>query len=113
MGKFILLTNDGHWHFTLLAGNNEPILQSEIYNAKQNALRGIESVRTNSRRKDAFEIKTAKNDHRYFVLKSSNNKIIGQSQLYAKLSGCKNGMASVEENAKYADIITEGVSATP
>jgi len=42
------------FHFNLHAGNGEIILGSEQYKAKQSALDGIESVRKNAQRADAF-----------------------------------------------------------
>lgn len=48
---------DGQFHFNLHAANGEIILTSELYKAKDSALGGIESVRKNSQRDGAFEVK--------------------------------------------------------
>lgn len=99
-GKFHLKkAKDGQFHFNLLAGNGEPILSSELYKAKSSALNGIESVQKNALREDAFEVKISSNDKHYFVLKATNGQVVGQSQMYASASSCKQGIASVKTNA--------------
>lgn len=105
MGRFKLIQKGSQWHFNLLAGNNEPILHSEMYESKSAAQNGIESVRKNSQREGAFEVKTAKNGHFHFVLKSTNGQIVGQSEMYTTESGCKNGVASVQKNAPDAEVV--------
>ncbi len=98
--KFHLKTaKDGQFHFNLLAGNGEIILTSELYKAKPSALNGIESVRNNSQREGAFEVKAAAGDKFHFVLKASNGQVVGQSQLYASQAACQKGVESVKNNA--------------
>jgi uncharacterized protein YegP (UPF0339 family) len=92
------------FHFNLLAGNGEIILSSEQYKAKQSALEGIESVRKNSQREGAFEIKTAAGGKFHFVLKATNGQVIGTSQLYASEAGAKAGSESVKSNAPGASL---------
>ena len=104
MGTFKLVESNGKWRFSLLAGNNEPILQSETYESKSAAENGIESVRKNAAREGAFEIKEAKNGDSYFVLKASNGQVVGQSEMYSSDSGCKNGIESVKKNAADAEV---------
>ncbi|MFI8480252.1 YegP family protein [Pseudomonas sp. NPDC078700] len=93
---------DGQFHFNLLAGNGEIILTSEMYKAKDSALNGIESVKKNSAREGAFEVKASSNDKHYFVLKSTNGQVVGQSQMYASAASCKAGIESVQKNAPTA-----------
>ncbi|MDT4873734.1 hypothetical protein FQZ97_1089940 [compost metagenome] len=93
---------DGQLHFNLLAGNGEIILTSELYKAKDSALNGIESVRKNSQREGAFEVKPAANGKYHFVLKATNGQVVGQSQLYASEAGCVAGTESVKKNAPTA-----------
>jgi len=49
-GKFVLKksTNGSQYHFNLVAGNGQVIASSEMYNSKEAALNGIESVKTNA-----------------------------------------------------------------
>jgi uncharacterized protein YegP (UPF0339 family) len=99
-GKFQLKkASNGEFHFNLLAGNGQVILQSELYKAKPSALNGIESVRKNAPDDAHYERKSASNGKAYFVLKASNGQIVGQSQMYASESGRDNGIASVKTNA--------------
>ncbi|MGZ8269811.1 MAG: YegP family protein, partial [Methylophilus sp.] len=45
-GKFELKSaKSGQFHFNLLAGNGQIILQSEMYESKASALNGIESIK--------------------------------------------------------------------
>jgi uncharacterized protein YegP (UPF0339 family) len=104
-GKFELKkAKDGQFHFNLLATNGQPILSSEMYKAKDSALNGIESVRKNSQREGAFEIKTSSNDKHYFLLMATNGQVVGQSQMYASAASCKSGIESVQKNAPSAVI---------
>ena len=101
--KFHLKTaKDGQFHFNLLAGNGEIILSSEMYKAKDSALAGIESVRKNSQREGAFEVKPAAGGKFHFVLKATNGQVVGQSQLYASEAGAVAGTESVKKNAPEA-----------
>ncbi len=104
MGYFKLSESNGKWRFSLLAGNHEPILQSEVYESKSAAQNGIESVRKNAVREGAFEVKEAKNGDSYFVLKSTNGQIVGQSEMYSSESGCSGGIESVKKNAPDAEV---------
>ena len=105
MGKFKLQQKGSQYYFNLLAGNNEPILRSEMYETKAAAENVIASVKKNSLREGAFEVKEAKNGQHYFVLKATNGQVVGQSEMYTSTSGCKNGIESVKKNAADADTI--------
>lgn len=101
--KFVLKTaSNGQFHFNLHAGNSEVILSSEQYKARQSALDGIESVRKNSQREGAFEVKAAAGGKYHFVLKATNGQVVGQSQLYASEAGAVAGTESVKKNAPEA-----------
>ena len=105
MGRFVLEQKGTQWHFNLQAGNYEPILHSEMYESKPAALNGIESVKKNSLRDGAFELLTAKDGQVYFVLKSTNGQVVGQSEMYKSESGRSNGVESVKENAPEATTV--------
>ena len=103
--KFVLKkTDSGKFMFNLKAGNGEVILTSEQYNSKASAKNGIESVKENSASEGNFEVRTAKNDAPYFVLKAANGQVIGQSEMYSSDSSMKNGIASVMKNAPVAEV---------
>ncbi len=105
MGRFMLTKKNDQWHFNLQAGNYEPILQSEMYETKAAAQNGIESVKKNAARDEAFESKEAKNGQFHFVLKATNGQVIGQSELYKSESSCHGGIESVKKNAAGAETV--------
>ncbi|MBG6469758.1 YegP family protein [Pseudomonas aeruginosa] len=98
---------DGQFHFNLHAANGEIILTSELYKAKDSALGGIESVRKNSQRDGAFEVKPASNGKFHFVLKATNGQVVGQSQLYASQANAEAGVQSVKRAAPEAGLSDE------
>lgn len=103
--KFEITTRkNGEFQFNLKAANSQTILSSEGYTTKSACLGGVESVRKNSQREGAFEMKKAKNGQDYFVLKATNGQVVGQSEMYASASGLKNGIESVQKNAPVAEI---------
>lgn len=87
------------YHFVLKAPNNETILNSENYTTKDAALNGIASVKVNSQSVKNFEIKTATNNEKYFILKAQNGQPIGTSETYSSEQMCKHGINAV---MKYA-----------
>ncbi|WP_313089025.1 YegP family protein [Pseudomonas sp.] len=111
-GKFQLKkSNNGQFHFSLMASNGQVILSSEHYKAHGSALSGIESVRKNAAREDAFEVKNASNGKHYFVLKATNGQTIGQSQMYASAHSAELGCDSVRRHAPEAALQDESVPA--
>ncbi|WP_461630863.1 multiubiquitin domain-containing protein [Labilibaculum euxinus] len=96
----IIVGKDDQFYFNLKAGNHEIILQSEGYQNKAGAIKGIESVQVNSQNRKNFEIRNSKKDQPYFVLKASNGEIIGKSEMYSSSSSMENGIDSVMENGK-------------
>lgn len=49
MGKFEIYKSKDKWYFRLKAGNGEIIAQSEAYNTKQGAMKGVASVQQNAK----------------------------------------------------------------
>jgi uncharacterized protein YegP (UPF0339 family) len=91
-------TASGKFVFNLKAGNHQTILTSEIYESKAAAMAGIESVRKNGLRDEAFERKTSVKGEPFFTLKASNGQTIGKSEMYTSAAACENGIASVKAN---------------
>jgi hypothetical protein len=107
-GKFVVYKGkDGQDYFRLKAGNGDVILSSEGYKTRKACLNGIESVRKNAPEPGRFEVKTAKDGRTYFILKASNGREVGRSQMYKSNSGCSNGMKSVANNAPGAAVVEE------
>ena len=80
------------------------MLTSEVYNSRQSALKGINSVKTNSQRLKAFDMRISKNEKDYFVLKAKNGRIIGVSEMYKSNQMMRKGIKSVMKNAPDAPI---------
>lgn len=97
-GKFVIKkSSDDKFYFNLVAGNNEKVLTSEMYNQKQGALNGIESVKENSAKDDRFEARVSEKGQDYFVLKAGNNEVIGTSEEYSSKSAMEDGIEVVKK----------------
>ncbi len=98
-GKYeIFQGKDKQWYFHLKAANNQIILASEGYTAKDSAKKGIESVKHNATI-EQFEQRVSRAKQTYFVLKAKNGEIIGTSQMYKRKAGCEKGIRSVIHHA--------------
>ena len=99
-GKFELkVAKNGKYHFNLLAGNGQIILQSEMYESKSAAENGIASIKKNAADDARYERKEAKDGSPFFTLKAANHQVIGQSEQYSSKSAMENGIQSVMKNA--------------
>lgn len=104
-GKFELKkAKDGQFMFNLKATNGQVILTSELYKTKASAENGIESVRKNSPREGAFEVKDNAKGEPYFILKATNGQEIGRSEYYSTRAAMENGIESVKRNAPDAKV---------
>lgn len=109
-GKFELkLAKSGQYHFNLLAGNGQIIMQSEMYETKASALNGIASIQKNAADDARYERLVSKSEKPYFVLKAANHQVIGQSQQYESEAGRDNGIESVKKNAPDAEVVDSTV----
>lgn len=88
-----------------MASNNEVILTSENYAAKEGAKNGIESCRINSQVDTRYEKKASVSNQPYFVLKATNGQIIGTSEMYSSTTARDNGIASVKRFGKDAVLV--------
>ncbi|RYG04643.1 MAG: DUF1508 domain-containing protein [Chitinophagaceae bacterium] len=105
MGKFIALTgSDGQYYFNLIASNGQVILSSEGYSTDYERDNGIHSILANSILSIGFENKMTSNGKYYFVLRAANGELIGHSELYTSVASRDNGIESVKNNARYAEI---------
>lgn len=96
-------TSDSQFMFNLKAGNHEVILTSERYTQKQNALKGIDSVRVNAPLDERYERKSSGSQF-YFVLRAANSETLGHSEMYTTKDGMEKGIRSVKENAPDAAV---------
>ena len=105
-GKFELkMTESGKYMFNLKAGNGQIILVSQMYESKDSAENGIESVRKNSADDARFERKVAKNGEPFFSLTATNGQNIGKSETSSRESAMENGVESVKTNAPDAEVV--------
>ncbi len=74
---------DTQFMFNLKAGNGEIILTSGMFDTKAAASAGIALVRTNAAHDAQFERKIATSKEPYFLLKSTNDDVIGRSEMYS------------------------------
>ncbi len=104
-GKFeVKRSANGKFYFTLLAANGQVILTSEMYEARAGAENGVESVKTNGGEDARYERLVAKDGSPYFVLKATNGRVIGQSQMYSSASARDDGVRSCIINAPGAAV---------
>ena len=103
----IKITQNGMYHFSLLAGNGKVIRSSKMYESKSAAVMGIRAVQINARFKSRFEQKDADDGSLYFVLKTSSGKPIGWSETYTTKASMENGIASVAKNASSKVLVDE------
>jgi uncharacterized protein YegP (UPF0339 family) len=104
-GKFDLKKSpSGKFMFNLLAGNNQVILTSELYESKSAAENGIASVQKNAGDEARFERKESSGGDAFFVLKAANSQVIGKSQMYSSASAMENGIESVKTNGPGAEV---------
>ena len=104
-GKFIIeKIINGQFMFNLQAENGETILTSETYVNKEGVLLGINAVRTSAPKDNLYERRTSISTQPYFILKSSQNQIIGVSEMYYTHQARDNGIEAVKHNAPTASI---------
>jgi uncharacterized protein YegP (UPF0339 family) len=105
MVKFVITKRvDGEFMFSLKAGNDETILNSEGYSTKSNCQNGIDSVKRNAPDDNKYDLRIAVNGKLYFTLEATNGQTIGISELYENETGRNKGILSVKTNAPNAII---------
>lgn len=98
-GKFeIKRAKDKEYFFNLLAHNGEVILTSEMYTSKAGAKNGAKAVQSNAGVADRYERRIDKRQEHYFVLKATNHRVIGCSQMYSGTTAMEKGIKSVMKN---------------
>ena len=102
-GYYALKPSGSQFMFNLKADNHQTILTSERYESKQNAQRGIESVRVNCRDDARYTRKSSKASEPYFTLTSTNGQTIGLSEMYSSTAAMENGIESCKRNGPSLD----------
>jgi len=105
-GKFELKSaKNGKFFFNLKASNGQIILSSEMYETRQAAENGIESVKKNAADDQKYIRLKSKEGNPYFMLKAGNGELIGKSELYSSQAGMENGITAVKKSAGQANTI--------
>ena len=122
MGKFVIRTTSTGIKFDLKAGNGEVIATSQVYKSMANCRSGVASVMRNApaaniedqtaegfekAKHPKFEIYKDKGGEFRFRLKATNGQIIAVSEGYKAMKSCRNGIASVQNNAATDKVIVE------
>jgi uncharacterized protein YegP (UPF0339 family) len=101
---FHLKPSGSQWMFNLVSGNNEIILTSERYTAKQSAQAGIASVKANAPTEARYARLTNAAGKPYFVLKGANGEPLGTSEAYSSSSARDQGIETVKKTAPMAPV---------
>lgn len=115
MGKYVVTKSEnGKYHFNLVAKNGEIILSSQMYMARKGALKGIRSIAKNApiapvedqtakkikeEKIPKFVINQGKDKKFRFSLIANNGKAVCISQGYTTLAAVKAGIKSTKNNA--------------
>jgi uncharacterized protein YegP (UPF0339 family)/uncharacterized surface protein with fasciclin (FAS1) repeats len=123
----------GRFRFHLKAANGQIIAVSHSYGTKENALKGIASIKTNVplaetadlttggpmpeprvgiAQDPVFEIQFNAPNRFRFHLKAANGQIIAVSQSYLSKQSAEKGIESVKKNAPMAKIIDQTTAVT-
>lgn len=101
---FHLKPSGTQWMFNLVGGNNEIMLTSERYTAKQSAQAGIASVKANAPTDARYSRLTNAAGKPYFVLEGANGEPLGTSEAYSFVSARDQGIEAVKRTAPMAPI---------
>ena len=120
MGKFVVSEAKTGFKFNLKATNGQVIATSQIYDAIEGCMNGVESVKKNApvanledqtvegfkeEKHPKFEVYQDKAGEFRFRLKASNGQIIATSEGYKQMASCQNGIKSVAKNAPEAAVV--------
>jgi len=99
-GYFQLIEgDDGAFMFTLRAGNHETVLTSRVFWTRHAAMEGVETLRRQSQRPEAYVRHTDADGRQWFEVLDEKQHPLGRSEPYASRSGLAAGMASVKRNS--------------
>jgi uncharacterized protein YegP (UPF0339 family) len=95
----------GIFFFRLKEKNGQVILESDGYTQKTNCLKGIGSVRRNSKNEDRFEVKQSSDKKWFFYLKAGNGQQVGASSSFDSEVNAKNGIKVVMKTAPSSETV--------
>lgn len=92
----LLDKTDSGYSFSIQAESGTTLLQSVVFSNKEEAQSIIEGLTRIKGVQNTFERKTNHKGDFLFNLKSSNGKLIGQSELYSSEAGLQNGINNLK-----------------
>jgi hypothetical protein len=95
---------NGQDYFNLTAENNKIVLTSQMYDSKDAAQQGIDSVRVNGPQPERYDRRRSVDGQDYFVLLAANGEIVGQSEMYRSSASLENGLQAVMRVAAAAEV---------
>lgn len=98
-------SSNWQYYFTLQSDNNEPILTSETYSAKQGALDGIASTKRSCTNDANYARFTNSRGRFMFNLKAPNYQVLGTSEEYITSAARENGITAVKRVGPYAPVV--------
>ena len=96
----------GEWRFRFICTQGYSRLRaSEGYNAKVNALKGVESVSKNLHEEKRLEFKQNTRDKHFFTLKSRNGNILAMSRNHEVFGDLEEDLQIIREQFNTAEIV--------
>lgn len=74
--RFVLARDGAKWRFDLLDEDGQPLLASQVYSRRHDAINGVESVRENGKDEARYQLLA---DPPRFILKAANGQEIAES----------------------------------
>lgn len=106
-GKFVIKrVPTSEYYFNLIAANMQIILTSKLNSSKLSCFKDIDLVR-NTCLNEIYERKQTSDNKHYFVLKASDGKVIGKSEMYFSKTGMENGIECVKKNGNNPQVVEE------
>lgn len=97
-------TKQDQYYFTLVKANGLVILTSQMYGSKASALSGIEAVKRNAQRKEAFNVRQGSDAGYQFIIKAPTGEIVGVSENYGSREAIDQVISDIREWAPDSSI---------
>ena len=101
--RFVLQQDGpGVFFYIFKTHSGQVLLTSPSYPDKDSALRRISSARSLAHNPKNYELRTARNEQSYFVVKNSKDEVLGQSEMYADSESARQGIDFMRSHARGA-----------
>jgi uncharacterized protein YegP (UPF0339 family) len=82
-------------YFHVRAGNGQIVLRSQGYSSRSASTSAANSLKTNAAIESRYEVREAADGRFYFVVKASNGRVMGYSNLYVSKANAERGAEAV------------------